>query len=238
MIKIFPCLSDNYGFLLHEPKSGLTATIDTPDGEEIAKKCDEFGVTLTHIFNTHHHFDHVGGNLELKKRFDLTIIGPEADKARIPGIDKTVSGGDVFSFGAYDIHVLRTPGHTKGHCAYYVPALGSVFVGDTLFALGCGRLFEGTAAQMFDSLAKFAALPDDTKVYCAHEYTLSNGAFALTFDPDNPDLITYMDWAKARRTENLPTVPTTIAREKSSNPFMRAPTPQILAQIRTAKDRF
>ena len=238
MIHIFPCLNDNYGLLLHEPKSGLTASIDTPDGEAIAKQCDELGLTLTHIFNTHHHHDHVGGNLMLKDKYGLQIIGPKADEGLIPGIDTAYEDGDVFEFGAYEIKFIHTPGHTKGHCAYYVPAQDSVFVGDTLFALGCGRMFEGTPAQMFGSIAKLAALPDDTQVYCAHEYTLSNGEFALSADPDNQDLQTYMSRVKALRGQGKPTVPTTIGREKAANPFMRAANADSFGALRAAKDRF
>jgi len=238
MISLFPCLNDNYGLLLHEPESGLTASIDAPDAGAISKACAARGWILTHIFNTHHHYDHVGGNLALKEKYGVTIVGPEADEARIPGIDVALEDGAVFTFGAFKIEVLHTPGHTKGHCAYYVPAQNSVFVGDTLFALGCGRLFEGTAAQMFDSIAKLAQLPDETKVYCAHEYTLSNGAFAISANPENEALKAYIEEAKALRAQGLPTVPTTIGREKTANPFMRAATPEILGDIRAAKDRF
>ena len=237
-IEQIPCLSDNYGYLVHDEDTGLTASIDTPDGNAIEKRANELGWSLTHIFNTHHHYDHVGGNQYLKDKYGVTIIGPKADEERIPGIDRTVGDCEIFKFGNHDIQVFHTPGHTKGHCAYYIAACDSVFVGDTLFALGCGRLFEGTPAHMFDSLAKLTALPDATQVYCAHEYTLSNGAFALTVDPDNADLQAYMIDARKRRDRDLPTVPTTIAREKLANPFVRAATPNQLGEIRTAKDNF
>ena len=237
-IEQIPCLNDNYGYLVHDEDSGLTASIDTPDGNTIAGRAATLGWKITHIFNTHHHFDHVGGNEFLKEKFGVSIIGPKADEERIPGIDQAVSDGETFKFGAHDVKVLHTPGHTKGHCAYYIDACQSIFVGDTLFALGCGRLFEGTPAQMFDSLAKIAALPETTAVYCAHEYTLSNGAFALSIDPDNADLQDYMREAQDLRKKGLPTVPTTIAREKLANPFVRASTPQELGEIRSAKDNF
>ncbi len=238
MIHIFPALNDNYGFLLHDPDSGLTASIDAPDAAEIEKQCEKHGYTLTHIFNTHHHFDHVGGNLALKNKYGLTIIGPQEDEERIPAIDKTYQDSDIFKFGQFDVHVISTPGHTKGHCAYYIPKLASVFVGDTLFALGCGRLFEGTAEQMFSSIAKLAALPSKTKVYCAHEYTLANGAFALHADPENAFLQDYMREVKILRDKQQPTIPTTIAREQKANPFMLAKTPQEFAKLRAEKDNY
>jgi len=223
---------------LVEPDSGLCATIDTPDGAEIDKQLQKRGLTLTHILNTHHHFDHVGGNLFLKEKYGATIVGPKRDAARIPGIDIGLADGDILPFGAYDIQVMDTPGHTLGHCAYYVPDEASVFVGDTIFVMGCGRLFEGTPAQMFDSMAKLAALPKDTKIYCAHEYTLSNAAFAVTVEPDNQDLHRAISMAKTLRDKNQPTVPTTIGTELKTNPFMRAETAAILSNIRMDKDRF
>ena len=195
-------------------------------------------MTLTHIFNTHHHYDHVDGNLFLKEKYGATIVGSKADEKRIPGIDITLSDGQVFKFGAYDIQLIHTPGHTLGHCAYYVPQEKSVFVGDTIFVMGCGKIFEGTPAQMFDSIAKLAALPADTKVYCAHEYTLSNAAFAVTVEPENLDLRAAVEAAKSLRAKGMPTVPTSIAQELKINPFMRAETAAKLGEIRAAKDRF
>lgn len=238
MISLFPCLSDNYGFLLHVPESGLTAAIDTPDADEIARQCDKQGWRLTHIFNTHHHYDHTGGNLALKDTYGVEIFGPKAEGARIPGLDRALNDGEVFDFGGHAIHFLHTPGHTLGHGAYYVPDEGSVFVGDTLFIMGCGRLFEGSAEQMYDSLHRLAALPAATKVYCAHEYTLSNGRFALSVEPDNEDLQAAIRAAQSLRDQGRPTVPGTIGQELKTNPFMRAESPEELARIRAAKDRF
>ncbi len=221
-----------------EPKSGLCATIDTPDGEQIDKQLQQRGLRLTHILNTHHHYDHVGGNLFLKEKYGATIVGPKADAKRIPGIDMALNDGEILKFGDYNIQLIHTPGHTLGHCAYYVPDEQSVFVGDTVFVMGCGRLFEGTPEQMFASMAKLAKLPAETKVYCAHEYTLSNAAFALTAEPDNLDLHKAVQAAKALRAKNQPTVPTTIGAELKTNPFMRARTAQHLGEIRKAKDRY
>ncbi len=237
-IHMFPCLMDNYGFLIHSPETGETAAIDTPEASKIIAACEDKGWTLTHIWNTHHHFDHVGGNLELAKTYDIEILGPGHDTARIPGLTTGVSGGDTFRFGGHDVQVIDTPGHTTSHIVYYVPDANAAFVGDTLFVLGCGRLFEGTPAQMYDSMAKLAALPDETKVYCAHEYTLSNAAFAVTAEPENTDLLAYAAEAKALRDKGRPTVPSTIGREKRTNPFMRARSPEELGERRAAKDQF
>ncbi|MDX1562425.1 MAG: hydroxyacylglutathione hydrolase, partial [Gammaproteobacteria bacterium] len=165
-IEQFPCLSDNYGFLLHDPDAGLTAAIDTPDAGEIERQLERRGWRLTHIFNTHHHGDHAGGNLALKQRFACEIVGPRADAARIPGIDVQVGDGDTVAFGDRRIEVYDTPGHTRGHIVYYVPEAAAAFVGDTLFAMGCGRLFEGSPEQMWNSLSKIARWPDATWLYC------------------------------------------------------------------------
>ena len=237
-IVMFPCLSDNYGFLVHDPNSGQTAAIDTPDSSEIARQCENRGWTLTHIWNTHHHFDHAGGNLDLAERYDLEIYGCENDKARIPGMTKGLSHGDEFDFAGHRVQVFETPGHTIGHIIYYIPGAKAAFVGDTIFVLGCGRLFEGTPADMYGSLQLIAGLPDETKLYCAHEYTLSNGAFALTEEPENSDLAKYMETAKSMRDQGIPTVPTTVAMEKKTNPFVRAASPEELGRIRAAKDSF
>ena len=238
LIKMFPCLSDNYGFLVHDSESGQTATIDTPDAAEIMRQAEAAGWTLTHIWNTHHHFDHVGGNAQIKDTLGVTIIGPKAEAARIPGIDIAVGEGDAVSLGKYKADVFDTPAHTLGHIAYHFAGEKIIFVGDTLFALGCGRLFEGTPAQMHDAMQRFAALPAETRVYCAHEYTLSNAAFAVTVEPDNDDLHTYIKTAKAKRNKGEPTVPTTIGAEIAANPFMRAGSAERLGEIRAAKDNF
>lgn len=237
-IEMFPCLWDNYGFLIHSPETGKTAAIDTPEASKIIAACERKGWTLTHIWNTHHHPDHIGGNLELQKTFGVDIIGPGHDAARIPGITHKVSGGENFNFAGHVVNVINTPGHTNGHIVYHIPAANSAFVGDTLFVLGCGRLFEGTPQEMYDSMRALETLPDETVIYCAHEYTLSNAAFAVTVEPDNKALLAYVEKAKALREKNLPTVPTTLADEKAHNPFMRAASAEQLGIIRAAKDQF
>jgi hydroxyacylglutathione hydrolase len=232
-VHMFPCLSDNYGYLIHDPTSDLTATIDTPDAAAIDAALAERGWRLTHILNTHHHFDHAGGNEALKARWGCTVVGAANDAERIPGIDVRVADGDRLPLGSATATVLEVPGHTSGHIAYYFPDDGIVFVGDTLFALGCGRLFEGTPAQMWNSLQKLMALPDDTVVYCAHEYTQSNAKFALSVEPGNRALVERSGEIDRLRAGGKPTVPTTIGLEKATNPFLRADS----AELQTNVDR-
>ncbi|HEY3950535.1 hydroxyacylglutathione hydrolase [Phenylobacterium sp.] len=217
----FPCLEDNYGFLAKDEATGLAATIDTPDAGAILAELDKLGWTLDLILNTHWHPDHAGGNAEIKAATGCSIVGP-GEVTRIAPLDRQVAGGDVVMLGQTRFEVLETGGHTLGHITYFDAADRIAFVGDTLFALGCGRLFEGTAEQMWTSLQRLAALPDETTVYCAHEYTASNARFALSVD-DDPGLKARADRIFAMRERGEPTVPTTIALEKATNPFLRAP---------------
>ena len=237
-IVLFPCLSDNYGFLVHDPKTGATAAIDTPDAKEIAKQCEMRGWQLTEIWNTHWHPDHTGGNTALKRRYKATIRAPHREAGEISGVDLVASDGDKFEFAGHDVQIFHTPGHTNEHVVYYIPSAKSAFVGDTIFALGCGRLFEGTAEQMWDSLSKIMTLPDDTALYCAHEYTLSNAKFALSVEPNNQDLLAAIEEAKAKRASNIPRVPTHVAKERLTNPFITAGNSQELGRRRALKDNF
>lgn len=237
-IHMFPCLSDNYGFLIHDPVSGETACIDTPELGPIEAALAEKNWQLSAIWNTHHHFDHVGCNQALKDKYGVEIIGPQSDAHRIPGLDHGVSHGDEITLGAHKISIIATPGHTTGHIIYYVPGAETAFVGDTIFVMGCGRLFEGSPADMFESMRRIEALPAQTKLYCAHEYTLSNARFAATIEPNNADLADAIRAAKKRRDDDLPTVPTTVAAEQRTNPFMRAKTAERLGDIRAQKDSF
>jgi hydroxyacylglutathione hydrolase len=228
---MFPCLQDNYGFLLHDPDAQLTAAIDTPDAGAILAELQSKAWRLTHILNTHHHADHAGGNLRLKERTGCRIVGPRADAARIPGIDIEVAEGDVFAFGSHPVRVHDTPGHTRGHIVYFLPDDEIAFVGDTLFAMGCGRLFEGTPAQMWGSLRKISAWPSGTQLYCAHEYTQANARFALTVEPGNQALIERANEVNRMRAAGRPTIPTTLRQELATNPFMRAASPELKAAI-------
>lgn len=227
----FEALKDNYGYLVHEPSSGATAAIDTPEVAPILNALDEKGWTLTHILNTHHHFDHAGGNAELKGMTGCTIIGPRGERDLIPGIDRAVGEGDIVELGAARARVIEVPGHTRGHIAYHFADDHVVFVGDTLFALGCGRLFEGTPQQMWTSLGKLMSLPDDTTVYCAHEYTQSNARFALSVEPHNAALVSRAKDIDAKRARGEWTVPTTIGLEKATNPFLRAASKDLRATV-------
>lgn len=230
-IRQFPCLSDNYGFLVRDAASGAVATIDTPDPAAINAALENEGWRLTHILNTHWHPDHAGGNLALKEKWRCEIIGPHGEAEKIPGLDRAVGEGDAVTLGESRAIVHDTPGHTAGHVIYHFADDDAAFVGDTIFALGCGRLFEGTADQMWSSLEKIAVMPAATKLYCAHEYTQANARFAVTVDPHNDDLARRVAAIDAARAKGEPTVPTTVADELATNPFLRARDPALQAAI-------
>jgi hydroxyacylglutathione hydrolase len=233
-----PALSDNYIWLAHDAASGETAVIDPAQAAPVLAEADKRGWKITQIWNTHWHPDHTGGNAEIKAATGAHISGPGAEAERIPTLDTKVAEGDTVRLGKIEAQVLDVPAHTAGHIAYYLPTESTAFVGDTLFAMGCGRLFEGTAEQMFANMQKLAALPGDTKVYCAHEYTQSNGRYALAAEPDNQAIRARMAQVDAARARGEPTVPTTIAEERETNPFMRAKSAVELAERRAAKDVF
>jgi hydroxyacylglutathione hydrolase len=251
-IEQIPVLSDNYVYLVHEPQAGITAVVDPAVAAPVLDRLGAHGWNLDWILSTHHHADHTGGNLELKQATGCQIAGPKADAARIPGIDLGLAEGDRFRLGEAEAEVFETPGHTSGHISYWFAEAGALFCADTLFSLGCGRLFEGTPAQMWRSLSKFAPLPDDALVYCAHEYTQANARFALSVDPDNAALRARAAEVDRLRAAGQPTVPSTLGAERAANPFLRPHDPAIrqrlglkdasdvdvFAELRKRKDRF
>jgi hydroxyacylglutathione hydrolase len=251
-LDVFLCRSDNFGVLVHDPETDFTASIDAPDAAAVIAAAERRGWKITHIFTTHHHTDHVEGNLALKERYGCEIVGPINEAIAIPGLDKTMGDGDTFLFGDHTVKVIETPGHTAGHICYHFVDDKLLFAADTLFALGCGRLFERPATDMWQSLQKLAVLPDETAIYFGHEYTLSNARFALTIDPDNERLKSRAAEIEARRAAGKFTIPTTLAMEKETNPFLRAADPairrnllmenrtneEVFAEIRKRKDNF
>ncbi|MDB5662396.1 MAG: gloB [Sphingomonas bacterium] len=232
-----PVLSDNYVWLMHDPASGETVAIDPAVADPVLAAADARGWRIGQIWNTHWHNDHIGGNAGIQAATGARITGP-AEAGRIPALDRVVDEGDVVTIGGIAAQVIAVPAHTAGHIAYHLPSEGIVFVGDTLFAMGCGRLFEGTAEQMFANMRRLAALPPETLVYCAHEYTQSNGRYARVAEPDNAATAARMRSVDAARAAGEATVPSTIALELATNPFMRAASPTELAARRAAKDAF
>ena len=252
-VELISAFQDNYIYLLREPDSDVVGIVDAGDAAPAIAELDRQGLTLTHIFNTHHHPDHVGGNDALKARFpNAVLVGPRSEVQRIPGMDVTVADGDKVDFGTLSFKVIAVPGHTRGHIALFTEKGEAVFSGDTLFAMGCGRMFEGNADQMWNSLGKLKWLPSNTRLYCGHEYTRTNARFALTVDPDNQALAERAEEVERLRAEGKPTIPSTIGLENETNPFLRADEPaiaeavgmpgadpvKVFAEIRLRKDNF
>jgi hydroxyacylglutathione hydrolase len=231
-------LSDNYIWVVHEPNSGETLVVDPAEAAPVLAEAGARSWRITQIWNTHWHPDHTGGNAEIKAATSCLITGPAAEAARIPTLDRTVREGDRVRLGDVEAEVIDVPAHTAGHIAYHFASERVAFVGDTLFAMGCGRLFEGTAEQMFSNMQRLAELPEDTQVYCAHEYTLSNGRYALAAEPENAAIAARMSEVESARARGDATVPTTIGLERATNPFMRARDAVQLAERRAAKDTF
>ena len=247
-----PVLNDNFIYLIHEPVSGKSAVVDPAIAQPVLDTLSSKGWTLNYIFNTHHHWDHVGANLELKEKTGCLILASEADHSRIPGIDKGLKQGDKIKLGNQVANVIETPGHTLGHIVYHFPNSNALFCGDTLFSMGCGRLFEGSAEQMWHSLQQLKELPKETQIYCAHEYTLANSKFALTIEPYNQHLQQRIEQVKQLREHNKPTIPCTLELELATNPFLREdsseiqksigmtgqPMVEVFRKIRKLKDNF
>lgn len=247
----FPCLNDNYGFLAHDPATGDTAAIDTPDADKYLAEAEARGWTITQIWNTHWHPDHAGGNTKIKSATGCKIIGPAGEASKIPMLDQPVGTGDTVTLGSRQVTIMDVPGHTLGHIAYFLGEEKVAFVGDALFALGCGRVFEGTADMMWNSLKTLKGLPAETVIYCAHEYTAANAQFAITVEPENSALQAYVEEIFEKRARGEWTVPTLLGRELDTNPFLRADHPSLqsamgfpgdpvatFAEIRGRKDKF
>ncbi len=230
-IEQFICGADNYGVLIHDAEANVTATIDTPEAAPIRAKLAEKGWRLTHILTTHHHGDHVAGHLPLKAETGCLIYGGVKDTGRIPGLDIAIKDGERFRFGSFQIEVFDTPGHTLGHIAYYMPETGVAFLGDTLFSLGCGRLLEGSARDMWGSLQRIMTLPPETFLYCGHEYTLANARFALTVEPENEALQKRAAEVAHLRAAGAPALPVRLDAERSANPFLRPDSPFIQKRL-------
>lgn len=237
-LRAIPILSDNYAWLLQDQATGQTAIVDPGEAAPIQETLKKLGLGLDLILLTHHHSDHIEGAQTLQDTYKARIIGPKADAHRLPPLDQAVADGDTVALGDSTAQILAVPGHTSGHIAYYFTAPPALFCGDTLFSLGCGRLFEGTPEQMFTSLHRFDTLPDETLVCCGHEYTLGNAAFALHADPHNAALQARVKDVKALRAAHLPTLPSTLGLERQTNPFLRAKTSAEFAKLRREKDTF
>lgn len=251
-IETVSCLSDNYAFLAHDPETGHTALVDAPEAAPILARLSEKNWTLSHVLITHHHFDHVDGLKDILSAHPATVIGNAADAGRLPTLDIALNDGDPLQIGSDAGVMIDVSGHTIGHVAFHFPQSRAVFTADSLMALGCGRVFEGTKAQMHASLQRLAALPPDTTVYSGHEYTQANAKFALTIDPDNPELISRIDNITTKRAAGIPTVPSLLGEELATNPFLRADDSKIqsrlgmagadpaavFAEIRNRKDNF
>ena len=249
---LFSCLNDNYGVLIHDPQSNAVAAIDAPEAAAVEKALAEKGWRLTDILVTHHHADHTGGILDLKQRYKCRVVAPRKEANRIPGVDITVGHGDSVKVGDLTAQVLETPGHTLGHIAYWFAQDKLAFVGDTLFSIGCGRVIEGTPEVMWQSLVKLRGLPDQTQIFCGHEYTAANVRFARTIEPNNSALLAREKEVMRQRAEGKFTIPVSLGAEKSANPFLRADLPevaaavgmtgkspaQVFAEIRARKDKF
>ena len=237
-IKIIPCLKDNYSYLIIDEKKNIACVVDPGDATRIIEYLENTKIKLKFILNTHHHYDHVGGNQKLKEKYGASVVGYEGDKERIPGIDILINDQETWIHKNFEAKIIHIPGHTLGHICFYFHKDESVFTGDTLFSLGCGRIFEGTHSQMFDSLMKLKKLPENTKVFCGHEYTLHNSKFCITHDENNANLKNKINDIKIRLKAGLSTIPSTIRDELECNIFLRSNNIETFSKLRDLKDNF
>ena len=237
-IKIIPCLNDNYSYLIFDEYKKIACVIDPSEAKPVIEVIEKNNLSLNFILNTHHHYDHVGGNIELKKKYNSTVVGFKDDKDRIPGIDILVDDQEIWKKDNFEAKIYHTPGHTSGHIAFHFFKEKKIFTGDTLFSLGCGKIFEGTYEQMFNSLKKIKTLPKDTEIYCGHEYTLQNSNFCAVYDSNNSQLKNKITEIKEKLGNGLPTVPTTLDDELQCNIFLKAKDIQTFSKLRDLKDNF
>jgi len=237
-IKIIPCLQDNYSYLIIDEKKDIACVVDPSESNPIIEYLENHKIKLKFILNTHHHYDHVGGNQKLKEKYGASVVGYRGDKERIPEIDILLKDQETWMYENFEAKIIHIPGHTLGHICFYFHKQESIFTGDTLFSLGCGRIFEGTYSQMFDSLMKLKELPQNTKVYCGHEYTKKNSDFCLTHDVNNENLKTKIYDIDAKLKSGLPTIPTTIKDELECNIFLRSNNVATFSKLRDLKDNF
>ena len=238
IVEIIPCLQDNYSYIIIDESNNDACVIDPSEAKPIINFIENNKINLKYILNTHHHYDHVGGNLELKKKYSSTVVGFEGDKDRIPEIDILVKDNQIWKENNFEAKIIHIPGHTTGHIGYYFSNEKIIFSGDTLFSLGCGKIFEGTYNQMYESINKFKNLPLDTKIYCGHEYTLQNSKFCIKYDPLNQNLINKILKIKKKISNGTPTLPTTLEDELKCNIFLRANDVKNFSKLRDLKDNF
>ena len=237
-IEIIPCLQDNYSYLIIDEKKNIACVVDPSESDPVIKYLENNKIDLKFILNTHHHYDHVGGNQKLKEKYGANVIGFKEDKDKIPGIDILVDDQEVWKYEDFEAKIVHIPGHTLGHIYFYFYNEKSVFTGDTLFSLGCGKIFEGTYAQMFDSLKKLKELPHETKIFCGHEYTMQNSKFCIAHDENNENLKNKIEEIKKKLKNNLPTIPSTIKEELECNIFLRSDSVKNFSKLRDLKDNF
>jgi len=237
-IEIIPCLQDNYSYLIIDEKKNIACVVDPSESDPVIEYLENNKIDLKFILNTHHHYDHVGGNQKLKEKYGASVIGFKEDKDRIPGIDILVNNQEVWKYEDFEAKIVHVPGHTLGHIFFYFYNEKSIFTGDTLFSLGCGKIFEGTYSQMFDSLKKFKELPHETKIFCGHEYTMQNSKFCIAHDENNKNLKNKIEEIKKKLKNNLPTIPSTIKEELECNIFLRSDSVKNFSKLRDLKDNF